>query len=283
MRKDETRTKIRAIMMSKKFFIITISVMSLMALISVVGVFLRFVGVGSFRIKGDTDYTLSQLISNSGIRGGDAMYTVNEKEAEELLLRKCPYLKSVKVKKKFPNVICFEVEERVLGWYLEVSGDYYALDYDMQVLLETYDEQSLKDRGLTKLVLPELENAICGSVPSFGGDNEQLQTETLKIIDTFRTNPLKERLTFLDLTNRFQIKMTLDETFEVNLGDMNDISTKLETIKETVSKGKEAGYAGGEINMITPTACSFRGRYADEIQEGAENASEAEEEQTENR
>ena len=261
MRKDGTRRNIKAFILSKQFFIALMAFMSLLALICLALVFSRFIGVGEFEIKGETDYRLSELISKSGIRTGDMMSSVNERKAEKILLEKCPYLKSVEVKKKFPNKICFVVEERVLGWYLEVSDDYYALDYDLLVLLETYDEESLKERGLTKLMLPEIESAICDRLPEFGHGDEQLIRETLKIIDSFRTSGIKERLTYLDLSNRFEIKLTIDGEFDVKLGDMKDIETKLATVTETIEKALASGFVGGEINMITPTTCSFKGEF----------------------
>jgi hypothetical protein len=281
MRKDGTRRNIKAFILSKQFFIALMAFMSLLALICLALVFSRFIGVGEFEIKGETDYRLSELISKSGIRTGDMMSSVNERKAEKILLEKCPYLKSVEVKKKFPNKICFVVEERVLGWYLEVSDDYYALDYDLLVLLETYDEESLKERGLTRLVLPEIESAICDRLPEFGHGDEQLIRETLKIIDSFRTSGIKERLTYLDLSNRFEIKLTIDGEFDVKLGDMKDIETKLATVTETIEKALASGFVGGEINMITPTTCSFKGEFPapEEPEEPTESEESPEEEE----
>ena len=281
MRKDGTRINIKAFILSKQFFIALMAFMSLLALICLALVFSRFIGVGEFEIKGETDYRLSELISKSGIRTGDMMSSVNEREAERILLEKCPYLKSVEVKKKFPNKVCFEVEERVLGWYLEVSEDYYALDYDLLVLLETYDEESIKERGLTKLVLPEMESVVCDRLPEFGHGDEQLIRETLKIIDSFRTNGIKERLTYLDLSNRFEIKLTIDGEFDVNLGDMKDIDTKLATVTETIAKALSSGFVGGEINMITPTTCSFKGEFPapEEPEEPTDSEESSEEEE----
>lgn len=281
MRKDGTRRNIKAFILSKQFFIALMAFMSLLALICLALVFSRFIGVGEFEIKGETDYRLSELISKSGIRTGDMMSSVNERKAEKILLEKCPYLKSVEVKKKFPNKICFVVEERVLGWYLEVSDDYYALDYDLLVLLETYDEESLKERGLTRLVLPEIESAICDRLPEFGHGDEQLIRETLKIIDSFRTSGIKERLTYLDLSNRFEIKLTIDGEFDVKLGDMRDIETKLATVTETIEKALASGFVGGEINMITPTTCSFKGEFPapEEPEEPTESEESPEEEE----
>lgn len=267
MRKGKARYFIKAIMLSKQFFIATVSVMGVLALVCFLCIVMRFVGIGSFEIEGETDYKLSELISVSGLRTGDRLYEVDEKEAEELLLEGCPYLKSVNVKKKFPNKICFEVEERVLGWYVEIGEDYYALDFDLLVLLETYSEESLIERGLTKLVLPELESAMCDYLPEFGRGDEHLISETLKIVDTFRSHAVKQRLTKLDLSNRFEIKLTIDESFEVSLGDISNIETKLKTVIEVIETQLDNGYVGGEINMITPTSYSFKGVFAEQSEE----------------
>ena len=266
MRKDETKRRIKAFILSKQFFIALMVLMCVLALISVVSVFLRFLGVSSFEIKGETSYKLSEIVSVSGIRSGDAMYSINESDAQERILKRCPFLKSVKVKKSFPNKVVFELEERLLGWYLQIGDDFYALDYDLCVLQETYDESALRERGLALLVLPELQSAICGSLPEFGRGDEHLIAETLKIIDLFRTHEMKSRITYLDLTNRFEIKLTLDETFTVNIGDTGDLETKLATVKSTVASAKESGFAGGELNMISPTAFSFKGYYAEQPQ-----------------
>lgn len=267
MRKGKARYFIKEIMLSKQFFIATVSVMGVLALICLVCVVFRFIGVGSFEIKGETDYQLSELISASGLRTGDRLYEVDEKKAEERLLESCPYLKSVEVKKKFPNKICFEVEERVLGWYIEIGEDYYALDFDLLVLLETYSEESLIERGLTKLVLPELESAMCDYLPEFGRGDEHLVSETLKIVDIFRSHDVKQRMTRLDLSNRFEIKLTVDGSFEVSLGDISNIETKLKTVIEVIETQLDNGYVGGEINMITPTSYSFKGVFAEQSEE----------------
>ena len=238
MRNDGRRLKIKEFLLSKRFFAMLMAFMCLLSLICLASVVFRFVRVRKFEIKGVTDYSVSELVSASGIRRGDMMYRINEKQAAEKLLEGCPYLKDAKVTRKFPNKICFEVNDRALGWYIQIGYDFYAIDYDMIVLLETPDEQALIDKGLTKLVLPELESAVCGYIPSFGNDDEHLIEQTLKIIHTFRSHDIKSRLTYLDLTNRFEIKMTVDSTFDVNLGDTSDIEDKLRTILVTIENGK---------------------------------------------
>ena len=279
MRKDGIRRRIKEIVLSKRFFVALMILMCFLALICLISVFFRFMNVREFEIKGVTDYEISELVSASGIRRGDAMYTVNEKKSAQKLIEGCPYLKDAKVSKKFPNRICFEVNDRPLGWYIQVGYDFYAIDYDMIVLLETQDEQALIEKGLTKLILPELQSVVCGDIPSFGHGDDHLVEQTLKIIHNFRSSDIKSRLTYLDLSNRFEIKMTVDFTFDVDLGDMNDIDDKLGTVMSKIEVEKQKGTHGGKINMITPTSCSFSKYFYDDAVADPDNTSESQNEE----
>ena len=165
------------------------------------------------------------------------------------------------------RAVRFIIVEKTSGWYLEVGGDFYALNYDLTVLEDTSNEERLKERGLTKLVLPELQRVVSGEYPTFGEGDEHLIGETLKIIDTFRTSKIKNRLNYLDLSDRFHIKMTVDDTFEVDFGDMIDSATKFDMIDEIIAVEQMKGYAGGVITVISPAEHSFRGYYAEDTEE----------------
>ena len=161
-KRKQSNGKLRRILLSKQFCIAVTVIMSLLVLICLIKVILGFMPVKRFTVQGDTHYDISELISASGIRSGDKLYKINEKAAAQKLVKDCPYIKTVKIKQKFPNTVCFVVEEQEPGWYIQVGNDFYGLDFDMKVLLETYVEQDFIDRGLTKLVLPELEEVIVG-------------------------------------------------------------------------------------------------------------------------
>ena len=242
-----------------------------LAVIAVLILALLLFPVREFEIKGETKYDVNDLVDASGIRTGNRLYFVSSGKAEKKILESCPYVESVEVKKVFPNKIRFEIVEKTSGWYIQVGDDYYALDYDMMVLSETYNEQALKDRGLTKLVLPELGGVVIGEYPAFGKGDERLISETLKIIDGVRTRDIKDRLDMLDLSNRFYIKMTVDGSFEIDFGDMDGADTKFDTIEQAISMAHQNGYEGGVITFTSPSEYSFRGYYADADADSSEN------------
>ena len=246
--RKETSTRLRKIMLSQQFCITVLIIMTLLTTLCIVKAVLGFMPVKHFKLEGETHYDISEIISASGIRSGDKLYKINENAAESKIIKDCPYVKSVKIKRSFPNTVRFVVEEQEPGWYVQVGNDYYGLDYDMKVLLETYVEDDFIDRGLTKLVLPELETLIVGEVPDFASDDQQLMKETLKIIDAFRTHEMKGILTGLDLSNRFEIKLEIDNSYVVYFGDMTSFDIKMKALTEVLRKAStEYGYAGGTI------------------------------------
>ena len=277
--KSKVKTgRLRRILLSKQFCISVLIVMSLLALICLVKLIFGFMPVKSYMVEGITSYDITELISASGIKEGDRLYKINEKQVESVMVRKCPYLKTVKIKQKFPNTVCFVVEEEETGWYVQVGYDFYALDYNLKVLFETYDEQPLIDRKLTKLTLPELEEIITGELPIFASEDPQLKKETLEIIDAFRTHELKGLLTVLDLSNRFEIKLQIDTKFDVYFGDMTSFDIKMKAligvIKTAVSD--KYGFVGGTITWDENSGTfALKGKLPDssETDETTENES----------
>ena len=142
----------------------------------------------------------------------------------------------------------FVVEERESGWYIQVGENFYGLDYDLRILNETYLEDEFIERGLTKLTLPELESGIVGELPNFASEDEQLLTETLEIVEAFRSHEIKSRLTGLDISNRFEIKLEIDNAYEVYFGDMTSFDIKIKALTEVLRKSaEEYGFSGGKI------------------------------------
>lgn len=245
----------------KRTVIVVLSVMLALFFVVAVRFGMSFLKIKSFEISGDTKYMVGELVSASGIRRGDYLYRIDESKAEKQLLEECPFLAEVEINKKFPNKICFEVEERNPQWYLDIAKEFYVLDYDMLVLLETSDEDSLKERGLTKLVLPQIEKIMCGEYPEFASEDEISLTKTLEIIDVFRNHSIKSRLTYLDISNRFSIKMKIDDIYDVDLGDMSNIDKKFSMLLQMLERDEVKSSAGGKFTVVGALDISFQPYY----------------------
>ena len=275
-KRKESNGRIRRILLSAQFCITVLVIMGLLALVCLVKVVLGFMPVKHFTLQGDTHYDITEIISYSGIRSGDKLYRIDEKKAIEKLMSDCPYIKNVKIKQKFPTTVCFVIEEREPGWYIQVGENFYGLDFDMRVLQETYVDDDLIERGLTKLTLPELEGVIVGELPEFASGDDQLKRETLEIIEAFRSHEIKARLSGLDVSNRFEIKLQIDNSFEVYFGDIKNFDIKMEFLTEVLKEASDRGYSGGTITWDAGfDSFVLKGTYPDPSETESEIAEES--------
>ena len=129
-----------------------------------------------------------------------------------------------------------------------------------QQILPAYanDEQSELDKTIEKelgeLDFDEIEEYLASGIIKGVGPKtardivDYFGKETLKIIDSFRTHEIKERLTGLDLSNRFEIKLEVDNSYEIYFGDMKNFDIKMQFLIEVLKESKETyGYSSGII------------------------------------
>lgn len=269
-RKDRSGI-LRKILLSKPFCITVMVIMALLAFICLARVIMGFMPVKNFTVEGDTHYDINEIIDGAGIRSGDKLYKINKKAAAQKIVKNCPYVKTVKIKQRFPNTVCFVVEEQDAGWYIKIGNGFYGLDPDMKILLETFKEDDFIERGLTELTLPELESVIVGELPDFSSDDEHTMAKTLEIIYAFRTHNIKSRLTGLDISNRFEIKLEIDNAYVVYFGDMASFDIKMELLEGVLDEAKKKNLVSGTITYEKNSGTfALQGEYGDPLQKDDE-------------
>lgn len=224
---------------------------------SVLGFVKSFLGIKSFEVVGECYYEASEIAAGADIKKGDRLYRIDIKEAEEKVLLNCPYVKSIDIKKSFPNKIKFDVECFEAIWYIDISGDYYVLDADMRVLEETKNEERLKDEGLISLTLPKIKTVIVGEVATFGGSDVECEA-TRSIMKTILASPVRDMICSADIDNRYDVHLEfnalLDNTklegaFLVSLGSYSKLEAKLEYIARALERENLEGAYGGNIDV----------------------------------
>ena len=111
------------------------------ALTSVILVVRSFMRVSKIEVTGYSSYDREDVITASGIKLKDKLYSIDKDEVAKNIMRDCSYVSDVKVKRKFPNTVKLDLECYTTVWYVEIEGDFYSLDADLRVLEETVNEQ----------------------------------------------------------------------------------------------------------------------------------------------
>ncbi|TYQ13139.1 UNVERIFIED_CONTAM: cell division protein FtsQ [Acetivibrio alkalicellulosi] len=228
--KKKRRRKIIKII---KFFIGMI--LSIMALVGIALSPLFY--VNSIEVYGNKHYNNSEVVNMSKIRLGENWFrelgfelkgilTFRSVEAENNILKGCPYVKDVDVKMSFPRRVKINITERepfVLLPYISTS---LVVDYDGYVL-DTVNE-SIKStlpviRGLN------ISRYALGQrleLEDFKGFNTFV--EIYDIIDMVQNDINKKRLdqyiVYIDVSDVENIIMYVDSRITVNLGSYRDLS-----------------------------------------------------------
>ena len=234
-----------------------IILMGVLLLFSVIDFCRDFLGVKYFEIEGECPYAAGELAVGAGINKGDKLYRLDRSKAEKEIVRNCPYVEKVNIKRSFPNKIKFEVECYEPVWYVEISGDFYVLDEELRVLEETRNETRLYEWGVTSLTLPNVKKAIVGEEIVFG--SSEVETEaTVEIMKTILDSPLKDMISSADIDNRYDIHFELDSLngedklggrFFVSVGGYTRLESKLEYIVRALSEENLEGVSGGSIDV----------------------------------
>ena len=224
-----------------------------MAVTVVMFVIMSFMKVGEIEIIGTNPYDRFEIIQATELKSSDNWSRVDTKALEKKLLREKKYLKSVEVKKKFPNKIEIRIEPRFARWYMDFEGVYYALDADMYVIEEIQNVE-----GVTKIVLPNVRTALSEEVPDFG-QSETETKKTLEIIHKISSNPrISSRLTVLDVSDRTKIRLVVDKKYDVEIGDDDNLSGKLALAIEMLEREDIKNYEyGGTVDVSTYTGSSY--------------------------
>ena len=181
-------------------------IMCVFSFFSVMRIISGFLGASRFEIKGECEiYGTGDLMAGAGLKRGDRLYRMDVSATEEKLMKNCAYLKDVDIKRVFPNKIVFEVECHEPVWYIEISGDFYVLDAELNVLEETSSETVLRENmDLIKLSLPRVRSAIVDDVLSFGDGDEEIK-ETKKIMETILSSRSLGMISGADIDNSLNL------------------------------------------------------------------------------
>ena len=176
-----------------------------------------FFPVKNVIIQGESVYTHEEIITASGINENNNLFLVKEAQVLLSIQQKLPFIKEIELKRKFPDKVIIKVK-----------------DVDTYLLFERNETVICTDDGL-RIVPNEIsESAFKMKVYCSWQKNDSSSKITLENEDDFEiieqvvSSAKNSGITVnvLDLQNKQEIRMLVDNRFEVVLGDYYDFSGK---------------------------------------------------------
>lgn len=225
--------------------------------VALAAVFVTLAMAAMFRVRtievaGTTRYSAQQVIVVSGISEGDSLFSSPDLS---VLHDRLPYIKSAKISRKLPYTITITVSEDSAGYYCELYGEYFALSEDLRVLERADSDEGFVSDGYVRLELPAIDSAVVGGRIVFESDADDKYVSAY--VSAMQDSTLKYRVTAFDLRDKFDLKLICDGIYLVEIGDGEDLATKLSTTVAVLSQ-TEAFPANtkAKIDMTNPASPS---------------------------
>ncbi len=175
-------------------------------------------------VTGVHRYTSEEILSASGVKTGDNLYSFSSRIAENAITLQHPYVQELDVIRKAPSAVTFAITEDTAVFYAEIYGEIRALSPTLRVL-DRVTQEDIAALGLIRLRMPEIQSAMAGRVIRF---REEKYTRQIRDITAkFLSSSLSERITTVDLRNPYQVFAVADKRFLLDFGNNADLDIKM--------------------------------------------------------
>ena len=157
------------------------------------------------------------------------LITYDSDDAERALLYEFPYIKEVKVKKKLPATLVVEITENRGTMYLELGNDTFIISSEGRVL-EINKDPFYDGIKRTRLLTQGVKRCVCGE--DVGFDNPEKLDILRQITSALEKYSLGGRITEIDTSAKFNIKLTYDNRFKIIFGSFEKADAKVKLLSE---------------------------------------------------
>ena len=194
--------------------------------------------IAKINVKGESIYTQQQILDASGIDIGDNIFLLGSK-ARQRIISKLPYISTVKFKRYLPDGLVIVVTPAVEERCYYNGKTYVVTDKNNKVLNIVTEPQ---DNLFT--IKAGFENDI--KIADTLTLSKTEQEDTIKKILS-ATELKKLNVTSVDVRDSIDITLTVENRFNVRLGDYTDMEGKLAHLAAMIEEIDET--ATGDINL----------------------------------
>lgn len=213
-------------------------------------------------VSGAGAYSKQDIISASGLKLGDNIFTSPKGRAEDKLEKKYPYIESADIYSVFPNAINIDITLADPAYVIEGLGGFYIVS-DKGKVLEVSSTDDEADIPIIEGVT--VEGKPAGEFIEY--DSELIGTALEELFAAFRLMN-SEKITAINIEadgDSFSMKYVYDNRIVVYLGIPEHIEYKVQTadtiIKEKIDIGGSMIAGDLDVSMCYDTMKSYFNQY----------------------
>lgn len=243
--------------------------------VAVVGLVL--IGANQWRVTSVTTeagklYTAAVVEEYTGLKVGDPMLGFDKRDVVKTLKAGLPLLDDIKIRRQLNGSVTVSFNEITEVYYTRHNLNYYLMDAADREVLGVFSQPGEARRvGAVYVGLPESARMRVGeplsfihlpyepdSAPSDNLADYEIETDEAEVeyayvtefIDTVMASPLSERVTGMELGDRYDLWMVLDRRIKLRIGNMDELERKLNLAVRTLAEREEAGGEDGSMPVL---------------------------------
>ncbi|MBQ3066120.1 MAG: FtsQ-type POTRA domain-containing protein [Clostridia bacterium] len=224
----------------------------------VFGFFIYFFRLQNLTFDNLRGYDAEAVFHTIGLKKNMFIFSVDEDEIEDKLRADFPYIQKVEVDFDLPNTAHLIFSEDCALFYTRLYDEYFVISESLRVLARYSSEEEI-DEGLRKVTLPPVSLAVVGHPLSFF---DLTFTSFLEdFLDIIEKSDIYPGIRSMDVSNRFDVTLNFEDRYDIELGNQDDIETKLLFVKAIISELEDEA---GVITLIDNKKANFSAATAPE-------------------
>lgn len=197
----------------------------ILAIAVILGViYYLFFTTSNITVTGASSYTEEEVISASGLTPKTHLYSFSSKSLSDKVSFACPRISLTEVERNIPNKVTLSVSEEKPAFYTVIYGEIYLISPTLRVLEKT-DADSAQELGLGKLKLNKVSGAVSGRKLELCSERAQRYLENT--VAMINSSELNGRVNCIDMTDEFNISMTVDGLYKLEFGPQEEMDIKI--------------------------------------------------------
>lgn len=212
----------------------------------------------------------SAVLEAANIKVGTHSYGIDKAKISKAIKSVSPYVTDVRVKRTGISSISIILTEDAPRFYINRGGKYIILSETLRVLAKYDSLSECKGFSVYPISLMPVEEAEVGKTLSFAENKDEngvadisvLSAEdALDMLSYLSGSALSGTITEADISDRFDLRFTYDDKYEIRFGSPRGFEDKLDLVIKTIAylENPENGYstAKGIIHASVDGETSF--------------------------
>ena len=240
-----------------------------------------FFKVENIYVAGAEKYSAWDIREASGIQVGDNLMTLGKAKVSGKIIARLPYVEKVRIGIKLPDTVNIEIVESDItyaiqaeddGWWfinsqgrvLEMTtgiiAEYFTKIEGVKIMIPAIGQQAVAATGLPAETLISQDATADPAAPTEAMDATQTPTApmdtvsadqqlmfAITLIQHLETNGVVGEVTRINVADLFNIELTYEDRYRVQLGDTSQMDRKVRSMVEAIAQMSD--YQRGDLDV----------------------------------